>query len=152
MRRRGARRLSSLVNTFLALAIDVRREARHRQLTGRLSGPAIRPIAVRMVHEASQAVGFPWSHGRNRARRGRRSKSLQGATAVEVGTASSPIPRRETQHCQWPAPLVRQPQRFGPRTPAQWFGKFAHSYGSFLPLPSFPQAGQPPEHKWMRDH
>ena len=47
----------SLVNTFLAMAIDV--ETRRPKLTnivGGLSGPAIRPIAVRMVYECRQAV------------------------------------------------------------------------------------------------
>src|SRR6478752_6236780 len=50
----------SLVNTFLAMAIDV--ETRTPKLTnvmGGLSGPAIRPIAVRMVYECRQAVRIP---------------------------------------------------------------------------------------------
>ncbi len=52
----------SLVNTFLAMAIDV--ETRRPKLTnvlGGLSGPAIRPIAVRMVWECRQAVKLPIS-------------------------------------------------------------------------------------------
>src|SRR6185503_821552 len=47
----------SLVNTFLAMAIDI--ETRQPKLSngmGGLSGPAIRPIAVRMVYECRQAV------------------------------------------------------------------------------------------------
>src|SRR3954452_22717791 len=50
----------SLVNTFLALAIDV--DTRRPKITngmGGLSGPAIRPIAVRMVYECHQAVRIP---------------------------------------------------------------------------------------------
>ncbi len=50
----------SLVNTFLALAIDV--ETRRPKISngmGGLSGPAIRPIAVRMVYECHQAVKIP---------------------------------------------------------------------------------------------
>jgi dihydroorotate dehydrogenase (NAD+) catalytic subunit len=50
----------SLVNTFLALAIDVEtRRPRIANVTGGLSGPAIKPIAVRMVREAAQAVSIP---------------------------------------------------------------------------------------------
>ena len=50
----------SLVNTFLAMAIDV--ESRRPKLSnvmGGLSGPAIRPIAVRMVYECHKAVKIP---------------------------------------------------------------------------------------------
>src|SRR5687768_11534162 len=53
----------SLVNTFLAMAIDV--ETRRPKLTnivGGLSGPAIRPIAVRMVYECRQAVKIGRAH------------------------------------------------------------------------------------------
>src|SRR5437870_8576084 len=50
----------SLVNTFLAMAIDIES---HRpppsNIVGRLRGPAIRPIAVRMVYECRQAVKIP---------------------------------------------------------------------------------------------
>jgi dihydroorotate dehydrogenase (NAD+) catalytic subunit len=50
----------SLVNTFVSLAIDVEtRRPRIANVTGGLSGPAIKPIAVRMVHEVSKAVGLP---------------------------------------------------------------------------------------------
>ena len=50
----------SLVNTFLAMMIDV--ETRQPQLSnivGGLSGPAIRPIAVRMIYECHTAVKIP---------------------------------------------------------------------------------------------
>ena len=50
----------SLVNTFLAMAIDVEtRRPRLSNIVGGLSGPAIRPIAVRMVYECRQAVRLP---------------------------------------------------------------------------------------------
>ena len=50
----------SLVNTFLSLSIDVEsRRPRIANNTGGLSGPAIKPIAVRMVYEAAQAVRIP---------------------------------------------------------------------------------------------
>src|SRR5499425_2402337 len=50
----------SLVNTFLAMAIDVEtRRPRLSNIVGGLSGPAIRPIAVRMVYECRRAVKIP---------------------------------------------------------------------------------------------
>ncbi len=63
----------SLVNTFVSLAIDVEtRRPRIANVTGGLSGPAIKPIAVRMVWEASQAVTHSGRrHGRHLARGGR---------------------------------------------------------------------------------
>jgi dihydroorotate dehydrogenase (NAD+) catalytic subunit len=85
----------SLVNTFVALAIDVEtRRARIANFTGGLSGPAIRPIAVRMVYEAAQAVGIPvvGMGGIVRAEDAVEFM-LAGATAVEVGTASFADPR-----------------------------------------------------------
>src|SRR5215471_16821058 len=50
----------SLVNTFLAMVIDVEtRRPKISNIVGGLSGPAIRPIAVRMVYECHQAVKLP---------------------------------------------------------------------------------------------
>jgi dihydroorotate dehydrogenase (NAD+) catalytic subunit len=85
----------SLVNTFLALSIDVEtRRPRIANITGGLSGPAIKPIAVRMVHEASRAVSIPvvGMGGIVRAEDAVEFM-LAGATAVQVGTASYADPR-----------------------------------------------------------
>jgi dihydroorotate dehydrogenase (NAD+) catalytic subunit len=85
----------SLVNTFLAMSIDVEtRRPRIANVTGGLSGPAIRPIAVRMVHEAAQAVKIPvvGMGGIVRAEDAV-EYMLAGATAVEVGTATFADPR-----------------------------------------------------------
>ena len=85
----------SLVNTFLALSIDVRtRMPRIANVTGGLSGPAIKPIAVRMVHEVSKAVRIPvvGMGGIVRAEDAVEFM-LAGATAVQVGTASYADPR-----------------------------------------------------------
>ncbi len=50
----------SLVNTFVSLAIDIETgRPRIANITGGLSGPAIKPIAVRMVHEVSKNVTIP---------------------------------------------------------------------------------------------
>jgi dihydroorotate dehydrogenase (NAD+) catalytic subunit len=85
----------SLVNTFLALAIDVEtRRPRIANVTGGLSGPAIKPIAVRMVNEVSRAVRIPIV-GMGGVVRAEDAVEfmLAGATAVQVGTASYADPR-----------------------------------------------------------
>jgi dihydroorotate dehydrogenase (NAD+) catalytic subunit len=85
----------SLVNTFLAMAIDVESRKPHiRNVTAGLSGPAIKPIAVRMVYEAARSVQIPVlgiggiSTGEDVI-----EFLLAGATAVQVGTASYWDPR-----------------------------------------------------------
>jgi dihydroorotate dehydrogenase (NAD+) catalytic subunit len=78
----------SLVNTFLAMAIDV--ETRRPKITnvmGGLSGPAIRPIAVRMVWECYQLVKIPViGMGGITDARDVIEYMLAGATAVQIGT------------------------------------------------------------------
>ena len=80
----------SLVNTFLAMAIDV--ETRRPKLTnivGGLSGPAIRPIAVRMVYECRQAVKIPIiGMGGIADPEDVLEFMIAGAAAVQVGTAN----------------------------------------------------------------
>lgn len=85
----------SLVNTFVALSIDVEtRRPRIANITGGLSGPAIKPIAMRMVYEASNAVKIPvvGMGGIVRAEDAAEFM-IAGATAVQVGTASYADPR-----------------------------------------------------------
>lgn len=85
----------SLVNTFLALSIDVEtRRPRLANTTGGLSGPAIKPIAVRMVWEAAHAVKIPIiGLGGITTPEDAVEFMLAGATAVQVGTASYADPR-----------------------------------------------------------
>ena len=80
----------SLVNTFVALAIDpVTRRPRISNVTAGLSGPAIKPIAVRMVYEASHAVDIPVvGIGGISTAEDVVEFMLAGAAAVQVGTAS----------------------------------------------------------------
>jgi len=80
----------SLVNTFLAMAIDVEtRRPRLSNVMGGLSGPAIRPIAVRMVYECRQAVKIPiLGMGGVASAADALEFALAGATAVQVGTAN----------------------------------------------------------------
>jgi dihydroorotate dehydrogenase (NAD+) catalytic subunit len=85
----------SLVNTFLSLSIDVEtRRPRIANNTGGLSGPAIKPIAVRMVYEAARAVQIPvCGLGGITTPEDAVEFLLAGATMVQVGTASYADPR-----------------------------------------------------------
>ena len=80
----------SLVNTFLAMVIDVEsRRPKISNVVGGLSGPAIRPIAVRMVYECRQAVKIPIiGMGGIADARDVLEFMIAGATAVQVGTAN----------------------------------------------------------------
>src|SRR5258706_5516337 len=80
----------SLVNTFLAMVLDVEtRRPRISNVVGGLSGPAIRPIAVRMVYECRQAVRIPIiGMGGIADARDALEFMIAGATAVQVGTAN----------------------------------------------------------------
>jgi dihydroorotate dehydrogenase (NAD+) catalytic subunit len=80
----------SLVNTFLAMAIDVEtRRPKLSNIVGGLSGPAIRPIAVRMVYECHQAVKIPViGMGGIADARDALEFMIAGAAAVQVGTAN----------------------------------------------------------------
>ena len=85
----------SLVNTFVGMAIDL--ETRRPVLsngTGGLSGPAIKPVALRMVWQTAQAVRVPVI-GMGGVASGRDALEFMvaGAAAVEVGTASFADPR-----------------------------------------------------------
>jgi len=80
----------SLVNTFLAMVIDVEtRRPKISNVVGGLSGPAIRPIAVRMVYECRQMVKIPiLGMGGIADARDALEFLIAGADAVQVGTAN----------------------------------------------------------------
>jgi dihydroorotate dehydrogenase (NAD+) catalytic subunit len=80
----------SLVNTFLAMMIDVdTRRPKLSNIVGGLSGPAIRPIAVRMVYECRRAVAIPiLGMGGIASARDVLEFIIAGASAVQVGTAN----------------------------------------------------------------
>jgi len=97
----------SLINTFVALAIDPHtRRSRIGAGFGGLSGPAIKPVALRMVYQAAQAVKIPIiglggiACGTDAA-----EFLIAGASAVEVGTANFWDP-------QAPARIARELDRF----------------------------------------
>lgn len=80
----------SLINTLMGMAIDVeKRRPCLSTVTGGLSGPAVRPVAVRMVWQVAKAVKIPVI-GLGGIMNGRDALEfiLAGATAVEVGTAN----------------------------------------------------------------
>ncbi len=80
----------SLVNTFVAMAIDAEtRRPRISNITAGLSGPAIKPIALRMVYEAAHSVDIPViAMGGITTAEDVIEFMLAGATAVQVGTAN----------------------------------------------------------------
>ncbi len=85
----------SLVNTFVAMAIDAEtRKPRIANVTAGLSGPAIKPIALRMVYDAAKAVKIPIiGMGGISTAADVAEFMLAGASAVQVGTASYWDPR-----------------------------------------------------------
>ena len=80
----------SLINTFVAMAIDAdTRKPRIANVTAGLSGPAIKPIALRMVYDAAHAVDIPViGMGGISTAADVVEFMLAGATAVQIGTAS----------------------------------------------------------------
>ncbi len=80
----------SLINTFVAMAIDAdTRKPRIANVTAGLSGPAIKPIALRMVYDAAHAVNIPViGMGGISTAADVVEFMLAGATAVQIGTAS----------------------------------------------------------------
>lgn len=85
----------SLINTLLGMAIDVRcRKPRLANVTGGLSGPAIKPVAVRMVWQVARAVKLPIiGMGGIMTPEDALEFILAGATAIAVGTGNFINPR-----------------------------------------------------------
>lgn len=85
----------SLVNTFTAMAIDIKtRRSRIGNFTGGLSGPAIRPIAVAMVHKTYQAIKIPIiGMGGIATANDALEFIIAGASMVAVGTMNFVNPR-----------------------------------------------------------
>ncbi len=85
----------TVANTYPAMSIDpATRRSRIGNLTGGLSGPAIRPITLRLVHEVSKAVRVPIiGLGGIETPSDIIEYVLAGSTAVQVGTASFADPR-----------------------------------------------------------
>jgi dihydroorotate dehydrogenase (NAD+) catalytic subunit len=80
----------SLINTLPAMAVDIRtRKSRLGRISGGLSGPAIKPVALRLVYLAAQAVKIPViGLGGIRTAEDALEFLMVGARAVQVGTAN----------------------------------------------------------------
>lgn len=80
----------SLINTLMGMAIDIERRRPKLSIgTGGLSGPAVRPVAVRMVHDVHQAVSIPVvGLGGIMTAEDAIEFFMAGATAIEIGTAN----------------------------------------------------------------
>jgi dihydroorotate dehydrogenase (NAD+) catalytic subunit len=85
----------SLINTITGMAIDVdNRRSKLANITGGLSGPAIKPVAVRMVWQVAQAVKLPViGIGGIMTARDALEFFIAGASAIEIGTANFVNPR-----------------------------------------------------------
>jgi len=85
----------SLINTLAGMAVDVEtRRPKLANVTGGLSGPAIKPVALRMVWQVSRAVGIPViGIGGIMCARDALEFLIAGAVAIEVGTANFVNPR-----------------------------------------------------------
>jgi dihydroorotate dehydrogenase (NAD+) catalytic subunit len=80
----------SLINTLPAMAVDIRtRKSKLSRISGGLSGPAIKPVALRLVYQAAQAVKIPViGLGGIRTAEDALEFLLVGARAVQIGTAN----------------------------------------------------------------
>ena len=80
----------SLINTLMGMSIDIERRCPRLSIgTGGLSGPAVKPVAVRMVHPVSRGVGIPVvGLGGICTAEDAIEFLMAGATAIEIGTAN----------------------------------------------------------------
>jgi dihydroorotate dehydrogenase (NAD+) catalytic subunit len=100
----------SLVNTFVGMAIDIeRREPRISNLTAGLSGPAIKPVALRMVFQVARAVKIPViGIGGIQTAEDALEYIIAGAKAVQVGTANFYAPSTSIEVVQGIAAFCRR--------------------------------------------
>ena len=85
----------SLINTLIGMAVDVKnRRPVLANVIGGLSGPAIKPVALRMVYEVARVVSIPIiGIGGIQSAEDALQFMLAGATAVQIGTANFVNPR-----------------------------------------------------------
>ncbi len=88
--RRCGRSFPVMINTLTGMKIDINRKTfAVANKTGGVSGPIVKPIAVRMVYQVAQAVNIPIiGMGGISAQKMRSNSFFAGATAVSVGTAN----------------------------------------------------------------
>ena len=80
----------SLINTLMGMAIDIERRKKVLSIgTGGLSGPAVKPVALRMVYQVAKAVKIPVvGLGGISTAKDAIEFLMAGATAIEIGTAN----------------------------------------------------------------
>ncbi len=102
----------SLINTLIGMAIDLRsRRPRLANIIGGLSGPAIKPVALRMVYQVAQVVTIPIiGIGGITTAEDAMEFMLAGASAVQVGTANFVNPRASEDVVDGIAAYVREQQ------------------------------------------
>ena len=102
----------SLINTLIGMAIDLRsRRPRLANIIGGLSGPAIKPVALRMVYQVAQAVTIPIiGIGGIATAEDAMEFMLAGASAVQVGTANFVNPRASEEVVDGITAYVREQQ------------------------------------------
>lgn len=97
----------SLINTLMGMAIDIEHRCPKLSIgTGGLSGPAVKPVAVRMVHDVAKAVKIPViGLGGIMTAEDAIEFMMAGATAIEIGTANFIDPavtvKVKTSMAQW---------------------------------------------------
>ncbi|MDP3695450.1 MAG: dihydroorotate dehydrogenase [Desulfocapsaceae bacterium] len=102
----------SLINTLIGMAIDLTsRRPRLANIIGGLSGPAIKPVALRMVYQVAQVVTIPIiGIGGITTAEDAMEFMLAGASAVQVGTANFVNPRASEDVVDGIAAYVREQQ------------------------------------------
>ncbi len=100
----------SLINTLTGMSVDVETfRPRLRNITGGLSGPAIKPVAVRMVHQVVQTVSVPViAIGGIQTAQDALEHLIVGAKAVQIGTANFVDPRAPLKIVQGLAGFCRR--------------------------------------------
>lgn len=100
----------SLINTLAGMSIDLRTRAPHlKNITGGLSGPAIKPVALRMVWQVAQRVSIPViGVGGITTAQDALEFMVAGASAVQVGTANFINPRVTMEIVQGMCRFLRQ--------------------------------------------
>src|SRR5918998_5816632 len=110
----GGADVLTLVNTFTAMAVDIyKRRPRLANVTGGLSGPAIKPIALHMVsrvyRQGTRDTGPPLiGIGGGQTRQGAVEFLLAGASAVAIGTALFVDPATPVKVCEGLAEYMRE--------------------------------------------
>ena len=107
----------SLINTLIGMAIDLKKKKPVlANVIGGLSGPAIKPVALRMVYEVSQAVSIPIiGIGGIETAEDALEFMLAGATAIQVGTANFTNPRASEEVVDGIGDYVREEKLYSIR-------------------------------------